>query len=213
MEQLLELGQRAVNIVVNRDKQLVVGKNMNAVAEFVGVPRPGHIPLPPEELYEKWGKILRATQRNIRQMPNDQMNRNVTDLLKRQTGDLTRHIFGIGEQFIRCAVNGCDDLDVPITPPEDGVPIGEEIVRYGDQVIARLEQWWNTLDGNAWQQRFQIIHYEGISLHQLLDRCTWHSAHHARQIVDVLERLGIEPDGRLSEELLAGLPLPKQVWS
>ena len=56
---------------------------------------------------------------------------------------------------------------------------------------------------------FEIIHYEGISLHQLLDRCTWHSAHHARQIVDVLERQGIEPDGKLTEGALGRVAIAK----
>ena len=204
---------RVVNIVFNEDKQYVVGKNMNAVADFVGVPRLGHTPLPPEQLFEKWIKILRAHQRNVRQIPDERMNMDATNLRKRPTGKLSRHVLGIGEQFIECAVNGCNDLDVPNTPPKADVPVGEEIVSYGDQVITRLEQWWKSLEENPWQQKFDIIHYENISLHQLLDRCTWHSAHHARQIVDVLEHLGIEPDGRLPKELLAGLPLPKQIWS
>ena len=71
---------------------------------------------------------------------------------KGQPGKLSRHVFGIGEQFMQCAVNGCNDLDVPITPPKDDVTIGEEIIRYGDEVIARLEQWWNALADNPWQR-------------------------------------------------------------
>ncbi|MEK7877879.1 MAG: NrdH-redoxin, partial [Pseudomonadota bacterium] len=49
-------------------------------------------------------------------------------------------------------------------------------------------------------------------IHMLYERSTWHSAQHARQLAAVLERLGIEPDGRLTAEDLAGLPLPERLW-
>ena len=46
----------------------------------------------------------------------------------------------------------------------------------------------------------------------LLLRQTWHSAQHVRQLAAALERLGIEPDGRLSDADLSGLPLPAALW-
>jgi hypothetical protein len=46
----------------------------------------------------------------------------------------------------------------------------------------------------------------------LFERSTWHSAQHARQLLAVLDRLGIEPDGRLTKEDLAGLPLPERLF-
>ena len=209
----MALGLRRVNAIVNKDKQYVVGKNMDDVAEFVGIPCISHTPLPPEELFKKWITVLRLNQRNVRQIPNDQMNLDAIQERSRPIKALSFHIFEIGDQFIQCAVHGCDDLDLPIPPPREDASIGEAIIRYGDEVIARLEQWWDALGDNPWQQKFKILHFDAISLHQMLDRCTWHSAQHARQIVDVLERRGIEADGILSRELLAGLPLPKKVWS
>jgi hypothetical protein len=49
-------------------------------------------------------------------------------------------------------------------------------------------------------------------MHMLLERSTWHSAQHSRQLIAVLERFGIEPDGRLTPQDLAGLPLPERLW-
>jgi hypothetical protein len=46
----------------------------------------------------------------------------------------------------------------------------------------------------------------------LLERCTWHSAQHARQIIAVLEGFGIRPDEPLTEKDYAGLPMPKGLW-
>jgi len=40
----------------------------------------------------------------------------------------------------------------------------------------------------------------------------WHSAQHARQIIVVLERLGVTVDRPLGEKDYAGLPLPVGVW-
>ena len=49
-------------------------------------------------------------------------------------------------------------------------------------------------------------------MHQLLERSTWHSAQHARQLTAVLERYGIDPVRRLTPQELAGLPLPERLF-
>jgi len=49
-------------------------------------------------------------------------------------------------------------------------------------------------------------------LHELLERSTWHSAQHARQLMYILERYGISPNGPLVEKDLAGLPLPEGLF-
>ena len=43
-------------------------------------------------------------------------------------------------------------------------------------------------------------------------RGTWHSAQHARQIQVVLQEFGVAPDGPLTEQDFAGLPLPDGLW-
>jgi len=45
-----------------------------------------------------------------------------------------------------------------------------------------------------------------------LERTTWHSGQHVRQLVMVLEMLGIEPDRPPTKENFAGLPMPDKVW-
>jgi hypothetical protein len=49
-------------------------------------------------------------------------------------------------------------------------------------------------------------------VHEVLERSAWHPAQHARQLMLLLEDLGIEPQGRLSAQDLAGLPLPEKAW-
>jgi hypothetical protein len=50
------------------------------------------------------------------------------------------------------------------------------------------------------------------SLHEVLERTTWHSCQHVRQVMMILETLGIPPDHPLTQADLAGLPLPEKVW-
>ena len=56
------------------------------------------------------------------------------------------------------------------------------------------------------------VYYGDVSLHEYLERTTWHSAQHVRQLVMVLGTLGIEPDRPPASEAFAGLPMPEKVW-
>jgi hypothetical protein len=85
------------------------------------------------------------------------------------------------------------------------------IARYGDDVLERLQQWWKTLPDKSCRQTVQTF-YGRQSLHELLERSTWHSAQHARQLIYVLQRYGIDPDGPLVAEDLSGLPLPEGLF-
>jgi len=97
-------------------------------------------------------------------------------------------------------------------PPKDGTyTTGAEIVSYGDNVIERIENWWIRLDDKSCQQKVKTF-YGTPPMHQLFERSTWHSAQHTRQMIAILDRFGIEPDGRLTPEDLAGLPLPEGIW-
>jgi hypothetical protein len=51
-----------------------------------------------------------------------------------------------------------------------------------------------------------------VTLHEYLERTTWHSGQHVRQLVMVLETLGIAPEKPPTREMFAGLPMPDKVW-
>jgi len=78
-------------------------------------------------------------------------------------------------------------------------------------VTARLRRWASS-SLPAWRGKTVNTYYGERPLHELLERSTWHSAQHARQIIVVLERFGIAPDGPLTSEDYAGLPMPVGVW-
>jgi len=211
-ERLLALGVRNVPVVA-RGEQFVFGQNLEDVAEFVGLQGTGHKPLPPEVLIKKWIVVLRATQRFLRQMPADKLNELVIDNRDRSIRLMGHHVFRIGEAFLEAVEDGVEyAVQLANVPPKDGTfTTGDEIARYGDTVIARLEKWWAGLEDKSCQQKIKTF-FGMQPIYMLYERSTWHSAQHARQLTAVLERFGIEPDQRLTADDLAGLPLPERLW-
>jgi hypothetical protein len=211
-EQLLALGVRNVPVVA-KGEQYVFGQNLEDVAEFVGLQGTGHVPLPPGKLIEKWVLVLRAAQRYLKQLPADKLNDRVIDNRDRSIRLMGHHIFRIGEAYLETVIDGVEYwIQHANVPPKDGTfTTREEFVRYGDEVIARLERWWQELADKSCAQKLKT--YYGVQpMHQLLERSTWHSAQHTRQLMAVLERYGIRPDRPLGAEDLAGLPLPERLW-
>ncbi len=210
-EQLLSLGVRNVPVVA-KGSEFVFGQNLEDVAEFVGLHGTGHTPLPPEQLMKKWINVLRAAQRFIRQLPAARITERVIDNRDRSIRLLSHHVFRIGEAFLETVIDDVEySAGLATVPPKGGTfTTGDEIAAYGDEVIARLEAWWRTADKTC--TRKVPTFFGTPPMHMLLERSTWHSAQHARQLIAVLERFGIEPEGRLTPEDLAGLPLPERLW-
>lgn len=206
------MGTQTVPVLAKGD-QYVFCQNLEDVAEFVGLQGTGHTPLPPSVLITKWTIVLRAAQRYIRQLPEERLVERVIDNRDRSIRLLSHHVFRIGEAFLETVIDGVEYwAQLANMPPPDGAFItAEEIAGYGDTVIERLQNWWAKLDDPSCRQKVKTF-YGTPSMHQLFERSTWHSAQHARQLIAVLERFGIAPNGRLTSEDLAGLPLPEGLW-
>ena len=211
-DKLLKLGIRKVPVVAKGDR-FVLGRNLETVAEFVGVRGPGHTPLPPDLLIDKWINVLRAAQRYVRQMPLERMNERAIERRDRTIRILSHHVFRIAEAFLETAIDGVEYAVglADIMPQAGSCTTGAEIARYGDGVIERLHDWEKKLRDPSCQQMVQTF-YGPQTLHELLERSTWHSAQHARQLMYVLERYGVSPDRPLTENDLAGLPLPEGLF-
>ena len=199
--------------VVARGEQFVFGQNLEDVAEFVGLQGTGHQPLPPEQLIGKWIDVLRTAQGLIRQLPDAALNERVVANRDRSIRLMCHHVFRVGEAFLESVVDGVEyAVQLANMPPAEGTfTTGDEIARYGESVIARLQQWWDKLDDKTCQQKVKTF-FGMQPIYMLYERSTWHSAQHARQLTAVLEGRGIEPKARLKPETLAGLPLPERLW-
>ncbi len=210
MNHLRFLGIKSVPVVA-RGERFVFAQALEDVARFIGRTfEPDR--LAPQALVDKWLNVLRAAQRHALQLPGACLLERAFSGRDRSIRDLACHIYQVPDAFLRAVQDGVADMaavfDAP-APPE--VSTGHDIALYGRGVTQRIERWWVALPDKSCSQTV-MTYYGERSLHELLERCTWHSAQHARQIIAVLERLDIEPRPRLTAEAYAGLPMPLGLW-
>ena len=86
-----------------------------------------------------------------------------------------------------------------------------EIADYGADVRQRLATWWAAKADKSGADPVQT-YYGPQTLHEYLERTTWHSGQHVRQWVMLLGMAGITPDQPPKDADFAGLPMPSQVW-
>ncbi len=210
MAELAVMGVRTVPVVA-RGKQYTFAQALEDVSRFVGkevtIER-----LPPEVLLKKWLNVLAAAQRHVLQLPATRLAERATPGRDRSIRDLAYHVYQVPDAFLQAVENSVEDLtSVYNAPPPPQVKAVEQIRSYGAGVAGRLQRWWTALPDKACRQTVKT-YYGERPLHELLERCSWHSAQHARQILSVLERFGIQPDGPLTAADYAGLPMPKGLW-
>jgi hypothetical protein len=203
-------GLRKVPVLAKGDKY-AFGQMLDPFAKFAGLAMPGADRLSPEQLYQKYGMIFAAAQRFARQFPAERFRERVIPHRERVVRTLCYHVFRIGESFLE-TWNGAEySVKIADNEPPDSMQTGDDIARYGESVWKRFEAWWRSLDDRSLARGVKT-YYGDVSAHQLLERCTWHSAQHCRQLVVVLERMGVQAERPLTPEDLKGLPLPERLW-
>ncbi len=208
---MLELGVRNIPLLV-RGAKYVFGQSIEDVAKFVGVKAVREQKLAPDALVRKWQLVLGAAQRYMRQFPLERLDERLIDARDQSIRNMGYHVFRIGDAFLATVLDGIEDwVAVSIEPPPATVRTGADIANYGNAVIQRLNGWWSAQADKSCAAPVKT--FAGAqSLWDFLERQTWHSAQHVRQLAAVLERFSIEPDGRLNATDLDGLPLPTALW-
>ena len=211
MKDLLAFGVKTVPVVA-RGSEFVFAQALEDVSRFIGRKFESER-LPPAELVRRWLHVLRAAQRHVLQVPAARLGERAVESRDRSIRDLAYHVYQVPDAFLQALEHGVEDLtSVYNAPPPPTVKTADDIAAFGKDVELRLERWWNRLADKSCRQTVKT-YYGERALHELLERCTWHSAQHARQMIAVLERLGVEPAGRLTDADYAGLPMPKGLWA
>jgi len=207
--ELSRFGLRQVPIVTLGDGW-ANGQVLSDVAKLVGITDLTAQVLPTREMKQRLDRVLEGTQRFFAQVPNEHLDTQLPDR-PRSYSELAYHIFNIVDAFLE---------------EKDGKPLiyesyyrlpalGEgrtEILAYGSEVHKRLDVWFNGPGRQCEWGSIANVYYGKQSQHQFLERTTWHSMQHTRQLMWVLQGLGIEPDRPLTTDIFAGLPMPEQVW-
>jgi len=211
MEELRTLGVRTVP-VVSRGQEYVFAQELADVSAFVGRAVDFHR-LPPEALLRKWRTVLSAAQRHVLQIPPERLAERATPGRDRSVRDLAYHVHQVPDSFLQAVEDGVQDLtSVYNRPPPAQVTTVGDIRDYAVSILERLDRWWER-EGAADAATATVRTYYGEQrLHHVMERCTWHSAQHARQIIAVLDRFGIAAEPPLTAGDYAGLPMPDALW-
>ena len=209
LEALSALGPRTPP-VVSKGSKYVFGQSIQQVADFLGLEL-GHTPLPPGQLVAKLDMVLAASQRMAVQIPDEHKHENVRNR-KRSYRELAHHMMRITEAFLETVESGVTFTpDLPVKPPSDGMQEFSQIADYGAVVRRRLAAWWDGVEDMSCAAPVET-YFGPQKTHDLLERTTWHTAQHVRQIMLCLEDWGITPDGPISMDDLDGLPMPNKAW-
>ncbi|NJO35197.1 MAG: hypothetical protein HC869_20930 [Rhodospirillales bacterium] len=209
--ELATLGIRSVPII-RRGSEWANGQVLRDVARVAGIPWGGAQVLAPPELAARLVTIQTAAQRFFAQIPDDKLDKMLPHR-PRSYAQLAYHIFNIADAFLEHEVQGLplkEGVYGRVPPPDMGTKA--KILAYGLDVRERFEAWWSGPGRIADVSRKADVYYGEVTVHEFFERTTWHSGQHVRQLMMVLDILGIGPDRPIGSETFAGLPMPEKVW-
>ncbi|MGH8851512.1 MAG: glutaredoxin domain-containing protein [Casimicrobiaceae bacterium] len=210
-DELVQLAGRRVPIA-RRGNDWVDGQVLADLARIAGISLDPREMLSPHDLARRVDVILGATQRYCAQIPEASLDQFLPSRPRRYR-ELIAHIAQIIEAFldlVECAKRlevAAYDQNVPA-----GITSGPQLTGFVAAIQERFDRWWLRHGMHADFSLQADVYYGRQTLHEFLERSTWHACQHTRQLQLVLESLGIAPNGRLIAEDLAGLPLPSHVW-
>ena len=204
-KELEALGLKLVPIVA-RGTDWANGAVFRDVARVAGFEWNAPGMLSPAELRDRINAILSGARRFAAQIPEDRLD-GMLPGRPRSYRQLAYHVFNIPDVFLDRV-----EKDMPYTYEAlAGVLPGamttkQDLLDYGAAVQDRFNAWW---EGGGRDTDFKQpgkVYYGEVTLHEVLERTGWHSGQHTRQLMLILDRLGIEPEDALSDKDLLFLP-------
>jgi glutaredoxin len=207
MAKLAALGARSVPVVARGDA-FVYGQDLATVARFAGIDADlQRLDVP--VLVSRLLALLDSAAALTIQLPPEAWRQKLPGR-ERTHLDLAYHVSQVVVAFLDAALGGRLTFEHFERKPPDRVATAADVARLIRSVSQALGVWWAA---NQSRLPAEIDTYYGRQpLHAVLERTTWHVAQHARQLQRLLELRGVEPRPPLAPVLLAGLPLPEDVW-
>lgn len=208
LERLRALGIRGVPVVVRGDA-FVYAQSLDDVAKFVGTAPPENKRLNPQQLVQRMDDILAAAVILVRRTPAASFDEYLPQR-RRTYRNLSHHIFRIAEVFIECL--GGQELSPERTASIDATlaqAAPSAIAQYGEAVRNEFARWWRQALPMSLPPTLPTYYGERPCA-EVLERTVWHSGHHARQLRELLVRLGIDARQDFPDALLADLPVPDE---
>jgi hypothetical protein len=197
--------------VIARGRDWVNGQSLKEIARFVGIDLGTVEHLPPAELVRRIDIVLDGAARFFAQFPEDHLGDQLPGR-PRSYAQLAWHLFNVVDAFLE------HENGIPLsTESYNRVPAPgltrPEILAYGADVRRRMDAWWQGAKGQTnWADKANV-YYGNVSRHEFLERTTWHSGQHSRQLMWVLEdKFATAPDRPIDPATWQGLPMPEKVW-
>jgi hypothetical protein len=209
LPELQRLGARSIP-VLSRGDAWTFAQNLAHVATFLSLNENMGPVLSPSELVGRMDIFLTAAIRNIRSMPDSEMETQAPGR-PRSFRVLSHHISRIVETFLEVAEGAELTHALISTGPSEDMATFVSISDYGQTVLDRLHAYWGAKADKTGKETVQT-YYGPQSLHELMERTTWHSGQHVRQWFMLLGMHGVTPDAPLGEDAFAKLPMPSSVW-
>ena len=212
LAELQKLGARSVPVLSRGDK-FTFGQSTKQIVEFLGIDEKSGPELSPAELYARLDKFMTAAIELLPLMPYDRLDTHVPGR-PRSYRTLGFHLFRVVDAFLD-ANQGITLVQAMFREEPAADANTAALVAYGTKVRQRFRDWWaayEKLGGDTSGTRTLDTYYGPQSLHELLERTTWHSGQHVRQYMMLLEREGQTHGRPLVEADFARLPMPQNVW-
>ena len=210
MQELRALGARSVP-VLSQGAKFTYAQVMGDVVDFLELTEDTSPQLSPTELALRFDGILETTIRLVRQMPDDQLERQLSHR-PRSWRVLMHHVFQVPTAFLDMQATGQTlEREHLVAPPPDDMRTSESIASFGESVRSRFNDWWSSAREEPFESSVPT-YFGDTTRHEMLERTVWHSTQHTRQIASLLEQAGVEPDRPLVRTDIEGLPLTDRVW-
>ena len=208
MDLMRQLGVRRVPIV-SKGTQWVFGENLADIAKLLGFPYGATKVLTPAELRDKTDRVLSLAIDFIGSVPDDKLT---TLNPHRETRDirfLAFHVFDIQTDFLDALAGA--EWTQGLGEPTDDLRSSADLARFGKAVKRRYDGWFSTQEAAQWS-RIVATNWGDRTVYSMLERATWHSLQHLRQLEEMLEMVDVPLPDRLSKADMANLPIPDRVW-
>ena len=205
--ELQALGSRSVP-VLSRGKDFVFGQSLPQIVAFLGLQEKTGPDLSPAELYARLDRFMTAAIGLLPLMPAERLDVHVPGR-PRSYRALAFHLFRVVAAFLD-SEEGTTLVQAAFREEPAADAGMASVAAYGASVRERLRNWWT--HGDTCPERMLSTYYGPQSLHELLERTTWHSGQHVRQWMMLLEREGVMCDPPLGNADFARLPMPQNVW-
>lgn len=209
LAELRRLGARSVP-VLSRGDDWTFAQNIAHVVKFIGLDEATGPVLSPTQLVDRLRLFLRTAIAIVPLMP-DRMLASEVPNRPRSYLALGHHLLRIPEGLLEVASGATLTNDLLTNGPPDGMATSAGLGVYGQQVLARLDAWWASEADQSGRQMVQT-YYGPQTLHEVMERTTWHCGQHVRQWFMLLDMAGIASTVTLDDSAFNGLPMPSSIW-